>query len=697
MLNLTKEQLKLKAEIVEDFVAFAHGKGPHTREIIDVLMCSESTQVRKSISMGAICKDLSKKNFICLVFAIRDNSEVDSIGRKLKGQGCKTYEISSRKNTPFQEFIDMMQEGFVFYTHVDANRLRSKALQNFYEAAKRLSDSYYRADFLDDSQEYMINKDFSALSNDELTALKTNPKKMPSRDVKLEMGMERTDIAVVITTTVASQMYRKKSFDKVYELIPPPDHAGFSDISHYSSEKNNDYYRFNYLVNEEIPQEEPIKSLFDDGAFSNFIINQIDRKKLQHILACVGGNTRDLFEVAVGTALDIAAIGHPHGVLVCSSQVYDPEIRANTGDVLPSMSPYWEVIITDDGDIEIKNLNVHAQGETFQHAASYMTKKYQKFITFDFEMISKMSKSPVDLEGLNPATVLYNTRFSKTPNGQSVIQRSGRVCGDYPDINKTRYIICPKDRWDYLQIQLSDNRKLIKFFKDTEGLPYNEFDEQRTKYLQLNGKNHTTARHQVSHNIGDNSFKDRYKSEDEFKKEHPDTHLITRQITVDDFEPPGEGSKNIKTILKKHILPSFIEWASDPDISVERQCELLEFRSLLEKAIEMTDINFNGESIRNITDDYYSRYYLSDRRAMSPSFDYKSPEAWNRIMCSWVDYGLVITIVHPDYDYSKLMEHHTTSYASHDLDDSILYFCGDQSTGVHRRDKKKSLCEELAA
>ena len=78
MLNLTKEQTKLKEKIVEDFVESAHGKGPHTREIIDVLMCSEDTQVRKSISVGAICKDLSKKNFICLVFAIRDNSEVDS-------------------------------------------------------------------------------------------------------------------------------------------------------------------------------------------------------------------------------------------------------------------------------------------------------------------------------------------------------------------------------------------------------------------------------------------------------------------------------------------------------------------------------------------------------------------------------------------------------------------------------------------
>lgn len=697
MLNLTKEQTKLKQKIVEDFVALAHGKGPHTREIIDVLMCSEDTQVRKSISVGAICKDLSKKNFICLVFAIRDNSEVDSIGRKLRGQGCKTYEISSGKNTTYHEFLKMMQEEFVFYTHVDANRLRSRSLNNFHEAAERLRDSYFRANFLDDSQEYMINKDFSALSNDELTALKTNPRKMPSRDIKLEMDLERTDISVTVTTTVASQLYRKKSFDKVYKLIPPPDHAGFSDIIHYSSEKNNDYYRFFNPVREEMPQEEPIKSLFDDGAFSSFIINQVERKKLQHILACVGANTRDLFEVAVGTALDIAAAGHPHGVLVCSSQVYDPEIRANTGDISSSMSPYWEVIVNDDGDIEIKNLNVHAQGETFQHAASHMTKKYKKFITFDFEMISKMAKSPVDLEGLNPATVLYNTRFSKTPNGQSVIQRAGRVCGDYPDINKTRYIICPKDRWDYLQIQLSDNRKFIKFFEDTEGLPYNEFDEQRTKYLQLNGKNHTASRHQVSHIIGDNSFKERFKNEDEFKKAHPDTHLITRQIIVDDYEPPEEGSKNLKTIIKKHILPSFIDWEADPDISFERKGELSDFRYLLKKAIEMTDVTFSGESVRNITDDYHNRYYLSDRRAMPPSAGYASPEAWNRIMCTWTDHGLVITIVHPDYDYLKLIEHHTTSYASHDLDGSILYFCKDQSTGIKRRDDKKSPCGELAA
>jgi len=701
--GLTKENNLLANQLIDYVVEYVTKirKVPYLGSYREILLSSVSTQVKKSITIAFICYKLSGLKWNCIVYGIRDNLEVDAIGRKLRAANNKAFEITSSGPTVSEdEFVRLIKEGHVFYTHVDQSRLNSKNLQNYHSASFRLRSEYPTMAIYDDPQEYLFSKDYSGLSEE---SIKDVMKILPKRDIALEANKQFYDINIWVTTTVASFVTRATAFDKVYELTPPPEHAGWDDITYYASQKNNKHYTFDdYLVKESIPRDEPRKSLFDDTTFADFIEDTKDRKKLQHILACVGDNTRDLYEAAVGTAIDIKKRGLPYGVIVCAGQEHDVKSRSNNEDDgsrhrnRGDLSNFWEITVDENLQPSIENLGSN-RGETFQHAASYMTEVYKKFITFDFEMITKMAKSPVDLEGRNPATVFYNTR-SGTANGMREIQRTGRLCGDYPDTNKARFLICPQNAWDFLQTQLADNAKLINFFKDTEGLPYDKWEKERTLYLQLDGKNHTKPVHGMfTHGTAKNDFKIRYKTVEKLRENHKDTHLITRQITVPDFDPPNPGTDG-RNYFHTHILPAFDEfYLQNSDLTDKELKEMQKFKKQLDACWKMCLVSKSGESVRIITDEYYARYFEKDLRAMAPSKKgAPSPEAWNRIKLYWGDYGLTITIVHPDYTWKSLVDHHSNSYASHDRDGSILYYTQHGSTGFARK-KTKDDSDQIAA
>ena len=389
-------------------------------------------------------------------------------------------------------------------------------------------------------------------------------------------------------------------------------------------------------------------------------------------------------------------------MIVCAGKQHDVKSRSNNEDDgsrhwnRDNLSNFWEITVDENLQPSIENLGSN-RGKTFQHAASYMTEVYKKFITFDYEMITKMAKSPVDLEGLNPATVFYNTRAGAN-NGMREIQRTGRLCGDYPDTNKARSLICPQEAWDFLQTQLADNEELINFFKRTEGGSYAEWEKERTLYLQLDGENHTKKEHcMFSHSPNDNDYKKRYKTNEEMSENHKDTHLVTRQITVPDFDPPNP-STNGRNYFKNYILPAFDEvYSQNSDLTDKELEEMQEFLEDLNKAWQMCLVEKSGESVRIITDEYYKRYFLTDLRQMPASKNgNESPEAWNRIKLYWGDKGLTITIIHPSYTWRILADHHRNSYASHDLDGSVLYYTQHGSTGFSRK-KTKDDSDQIAA
>ena len=62
-----------------------------------------------------------------------------------------------------------------------------------------------------------------------------------------------------------------------------------------------------------------------------------------------------------------------------------------------------------------------------------------------------------------------------------------------------------------------------------------------------------------THGTAKNDFKIRYKTVEKLRENHKDTHLITRQITVPDFDPPNPGTDG-RNYFHTHILPAFDEF-----------------------------------------------------------------------------------------------------------------------------------------
>lgn len=647
-------------------------------KLFEVLVSSIFTQIKKSISMAQFGLDcVNSGRYVPIYYTIRDNDEKNSVIRKLESEGLKWYEVTADggKTTTLKEFFVLIQEGYVFVTHVDYHRVISNNLTMLH-AAINILPGYTRVDILDDCQEYIIRKNYSLLNEEEHT---DHVLRLSTRDALLNLLQTTSKLIIYVTTTVGGFLGRPRGFDKVIELKQPQFHSGWDDIEYVESEFPNPAWDLKPETTVPLGDISTL-GLFDDSFWCKVFEIESQRRYF-HGLARVGADTRDMWVAAHNTALQLKKRRLNIGILVCGGTNYDP-IQLCLTEENKIKTRFSELYIDDNDEVCIN----YAIADSFDAAAEIITNKYSnKMITFDFSTMTKMAKSPVNKSGTNPATLFYCPNLGS--HSLVTIQRVGRLNGIYPDTNTARTLITSKDNIKEFKDHLETNEQTLKFLKYTEGFEGIEWRKAVNNFT-FKSKEIAPNKHYPSHDKVDNRFIKRFNSLKEAQNDLPRISLVTHKIEFPSYdfddiahivERQGKISKKFVKdhLLKRELFPSDQEY------------------ELFKKAFSMTLVHKSGESIRYLGEEYYDRFLRVNRAKMGEdSNNPNTAQAWNRLSFYLSDEtGLLnCIIVHPDFTYS-FIKNNLKQHLAHDVDGTFLYFNGDHgSHGLKEKRDNKIAC-----
>lgn len=654
---------------------FEQNKKKKTNNTFEVLVTSEYTQVKKSIATAQFGKDcVESGKYVPVYYAIRDNDEVGNVIRKLKDAGLKVHEVTAdgKQRVSKETFQKLIEEGYVFVTHVDYNRVVSVNL-NMLTATIEGLPTKTRVDILDDCQQYIIRKYYGALSQEEEEELK---KKLSTRDTLLNMIHKHSELAIYVTTTVSGFLGRDCGFDEVIELKKPRFHSGWEDIDYVVSSLTNKTWCLTPQVHEPLEDNSSF-GLFDDSAWVKVFKEDIERL-YYHSAARVGKDTRDTWVAAHNTALQLKKRNLDVGILVCAGTTYDPIQRclSEENNINSKFNYIW---VDEENQLQIE----YQIADNFNEAQLKVQKKHSnRLITFDFNTMTKMAKSMVDSHGLNPMHTFYCTKLGK--HSLESIQRVGRLNGVYPNTNTARTLIATEVDINEFKSHLVDNARCVSFFKNNRGLKDAAW-RRETQALLLSSSGFAPNEHHPSFNKVSADYVNRFQDLDHAKAELEVTPtLITHRIV---FQTYDFDDLAYLTTTRARITNSFVRKYLLKEEYFSSQKEM----SIFKKALDLTDVNHSGESIRFLTPYIYDRFLRKNRAQFGEDKKNEgTSQAWTR-MNFYIDEEsgyLNCIVIDPQIDYNFLKDHMETHLA-HDIDGSILLFIGNkQSVRLEQKNTK---------